>query len=328
LAGLEGSLEEAQAVIFNLASTIRTSTSANDERIQALLEDLDGQVAEALSRKDWFNKWGKHYLPSLKLAHLHQQCNNFKDPGVQHYAADFFSEIRDVADDIFLKLPPPKRSKASPSSVAPPQSMSMFYNCGGGCFDGKCLVSMADGSQKALELVAPGDCVLTPTGKTEIICVVKTFCSAGKTELVKLPGGLLATPWHPVRIAGNWCFPCNLTNATLCSCPAVYNLVLQGNHPSMLISGVECSVLGHGLEEPIVAHEFFGTKKILEDLQQMPGWESGFVELVPGNYVRDRTTGRVCGLTAEVIEQNPITFSCKMELYNAEGSSKTALIRA
>merc|ERR1712224_106500 len=195
--------------------------------------------------------------------------------------------------------------------------MRRFYNCGGGCFDGECAVAMADGSQKALNFVSKGDYVMTPTGNATVTCVVKTFCTGGKTELVELPEGLLATPWHPVRVAGERGFPCDLANATLRICPAVYNLVLQGNHPSMLISGVECSVLGHGLKDPVVAHEFFGTDSILEHLQQMPGWEAGLVELVPESYVRDPATGRVCGLTVEAVESNPVAFPCKVELQNA-----------
>merc|ERR1712072_381450 len=87
-------LEQAQKIITDIATSIRASDSANDERIQFLLQDLDGQVAESLSRSDWFNKWGKHYLRSLRLAHLHQQCNNFKDFGVQHYVSDLFNDIR------------------------------------------------------------------------------------------------------------------------------------------------------------------------------------------------------------------------------------------
>lgn len=308
--------EQAQRVISDIASAIRGSASAEDERITALLEDLDGQVSESLSRSDFFDKWGKHYLPSLRLAHLHQQCNNFKDPGVQHYAGDLFGEIRDAADEIFLEVPPPKPSRPARTGVSAPLNMGMFYNCGGGCFDGDCAVSMADGSQKALNQVSQGDHVMTPTGTSEVTCVVKTFCTGGKTELVELPGGLLATPYHPVHVAGAWRFPCELATATLHTCPAVYNLVLQGNHPSMLVCGVECSVLGHGLEDPVVAHEFFGTSAILEDLQKMPGWQSGLVELVPGNYVRDPTTGRVCGLGVEVVEHNAMAFSCRVELQN------------
>jgi frataxin-like iron-binding protein CyaY len=36
------------------------------------------QVSLALSRADWFQKWGRHYLPSLQRAHELQLCNNFK----------------------------------------------------------------------------------------------------------------------------------------------------------------------------------------------------------------------------------------------------------
>ena len=35
--------------------------------------------------QEYYVKWGRHYLPSLARAHLLQQCNNFKDPGVQGY---------------------------------------------------------------------------------------------------------------------------------------------------------------------------------------------------------------------------------------------------
>ena len=48
-----------------------------------LLKDLTGQITEATSRADWWKKWGRHFLPSLGRAHQLQQCNNFKDPGVQ-----------------------------------------------------------------------------------------------------------------------------------------------------------------------------------------------------------------------------------------------------
>jgi len=80
-----------------------------------LLKDVDGQISEAISKSEWFKKWGRHYLPSLAGAHLHQQCNNFKDPGVQHYGGPLFSDLRDTIDDIFVKLPPPTPSKTQPT---------------------------------------------------------------------------------------------------------------------------------------------------------------------------------------------------------------------
>ena len=53
--------------------------------LAALLEDVTGQITEALSKDEYYTKWGRHYLPSIAKAHLFQMCNNFKDPGVQFY---------------------------------------------------------------------------------------------------------------------------------------------------------------------------------------------------------------------------------------------------
>mmetsp|Transcript_84192 Transcript_84192/g.158472 ORF Transcript_84192/g.158472 Transcript_84192/m.158472 type:complete len:92 (-) Transcript_84192:54-329(-) len=89
-----------------------------------------GQCTEALSRRDWFSKWGVHYLPSIMFAHRLQQCNNFKDPGVQCYGGKLFQEIRDDADDVFNNLPAPKPSIRR--SHAAPVSMAAYNNCYGG----------------------------------------------------------------------------------------------------------------------------------------------------------------------------------------------------
>merc|ERR1719330_187022 len=83
-----------------------------------LMEDLTGQVSEALSRPDWYLRWGVHYLPSLMFAHLSQQCNNFKDAGVQFYGGRLFKQLREAADRIFIELPPP-----TPTAVPPTPSV-------------------------------------------------------------------------------------------------------------------------------------------------------------------------------------------------------------
>ena len=46
--------------------------------VGGIVADLRGQITMALSRADWFAKWGKHFLPSIARAHQLQQCNNFK----------------------------------------------------------------------------------------------------------------------------------------------------------------------------------------------------------------------------------------------------------
>merc|ERR1711874_435913 len=84
---------------------------AEDDYIKALIEDAAGQVTEAMSREVWYTKWGMHYLPSLCFAHQLQQCNNFKDPGVQQYGGDFWADLCEQADAIFVGLPPPQPGK-------------------------------------------------------------------------------------------------------------------------------------------------------------------------------------------------------------------------
>merc|ERR1719359_543228 len=58
---------------------MRDAGAEDLDAAQCYLEDLEGQVSEAISRQDWFARWGRHYLPSLQRAHELQQCNNFKD---------------------------------------------------------------------------------------------------------------------------------------------------------------------------------------------------------------------------------------------------------
>ena len=125
---------------------------------------------EATSRNDWWNRWGKHYLPSLIAAHTLQLCHNFKDPGVQSYGGSLFRSLRDAAEKNFLQLPPPVPSSSSSPAIAYPVgqsssvsslgrvrmasaqpviNMSSFYNAQGGCFVGDALVSLAPTSSSS-----------------------------------------------------------------------------------------------------------------------------------------------------------------------------------
>merc|ERR1712173_329103 len=99
-------------MVANLLEEILASgVASNVPRVKDLVQDIEGQVTEAFSKQDFYQKWGRHYLPSLARAHLFQQCNNFKDPGVQHYGGSAFEQVRDIADEIFTTLPAPKPSR-------------------------------------------------------------------------------------------------------------------------------------------------------------------------------------------------------------------------
>lgn len=108
-------LEEKQVLMKNLSEQLRVS-EVQGEYMQDLRADVEGQASEAISKQEYFQKWGRHYLPSLMFAHRSQVCNNFKDPGVQHYGGNLFKELQDMADATFNTLDPPKPSVRRSSS--------------------------------------------------------------------------------------------------------------------------------------------------------------------------------------------------------------------
>lgn len=302
---------------------LESATGIEDDHAKGIYEDIKGQVKEAIQKtpQDYYNKWGVHYLPSLARAHLLQQCNNFKDPGIQFYGGEIFHELRDKIEDIFVKLPPPTPSATygydyggygggGGGSSAPLASMSAYYNASGGCIAGDCIVSMADGSQKRIDQIVKGDKVVSSTEGagtvSEVVCAVKTHCFNGRESLVTLPGGLRLTPYHPVRQDSSWHFPLNLAVPHRDTrCDFVYNFVLSGENHAMVVNGLECITLGHGLEGDVVAHPYFGTQCVVDDLRKMRGFAQGCVELFPAScggktMVRDEKSGMVCGFVSGV----------------------------
>jgi hypothetical protein len=66
------------------------------------------------------------------------------------------------------------------------------------------------------------------------------------------------------------------------------------------VDGFECITLGHGFTEPVAAHPFFGTEKVIKDLERVSGWAEGrptFVNLVA---TRDAETGMINGWIDDV----------------------------
>jgi hypothetical protein len=321
--GRANRLKDATDLVRTLSKEIQASSVARDAIMKDLLKDLDGQVTEALSRTDWYDKWGKHFLPSLKGAHLNQQCNNFKDPGVQHYCGKLFKKIRDDVDATFLQLPPPKPSQVqavAPSSSSssssrsagsssggsaprPKVSMSYYNTSSNPCFAASSLMHMANGSRKVVSDVKRGDLVMSSKGNTaQIRCVVRTLTTNGRTQLVALPSGLLVTPYHPIRVKNEWSFPRDITEPQDCECDAVYSFLLEDSTSEhvVVINDVECVALAHGLSHSkVVEHAYFGSNLVITDLERMSGWSQGNVQLVEGCLVRDNISGLVVGLRQE-----------------------------
>jgi len=270
--------------------------------VAALVQDLDGQVREAVSKAEFFTRWGRHYLPSLGCAHALEECNNFKDAGVQFYGGALFRSIRDAAEDIFCKLPPPKPSAAYRGATShAPVSMAGYYNRSGGCFHGDSMVRLAHGTEAPISSLRKGTAVRLPSGgHTNVLCVVVTPCPSGHMDLVRVSSRLVLTPYHPVRVGASWVFPCDVAVTTRTRCAAVYNLVLDGGHV-VVVDGIECVTLGHGLEDnDVVRHPYFGTQRVIEDLERLYGWHEGLVTLAPQQLARDPTSSHVVGLQPEL----------------------------
>ena len=70
---------------------------------------------------------------------------------------------------------------------------------------------LADNTSKLVRDVKSGDVVASSNGDSATVkCVVKTVSRAGKAQLVKMGSGLLVTPYHPIRVNGQWTFPCDV----------------------------------------------------------------------------------------------------------------------
>ena len=286
--------------------------NTTDEKIKGFLVDTDTKLSSegqvSMSTKFW-GKWGEHYLRSYYRAQELQQSLNFKDAGLQIYGGDLFHAIQTEADTAFCTLPAPKPSAVPRAAAAggyygapaavynSPTTMVSFHNASGGCFAGNCKVKMADDSWVAIKDVLPGSSVWTPTGPAAVVAMLTCGSKARSQPMVQLDT-LCITPWHPILNPilknGKWIFPADLVPLQDRLIDTVYNLVLDSGH-IINVEGYQCVTLGHGFQEPVVKHEFFGTEAVINDLKKLPGWYIGlpvFKNLVT---MRDEATGLIVG---------------------------------
>jgi hypothetical protein len=262
-------------------------TSTN-EKIIAALKDIqstnesEGQIGMA---PKYAEKWGIHYTRAYLRAQTLQYTMNFKDPGLQIYSNAAFQRMQEIGDDLFVSLPPPTPSGYSSSygtyggygagaaSAATLTSMAVFHNASGGCFAPNSLVKMSDNSYKKIQDINPGDSVYTPIGASNVIALV-TCGSYKQYQPMSNINKLWITPYHPILFENEWKFPASIAFYCERLMPFVYNLVLESGH-IVEVNDFLCVTLGHGFEDHVVKHEYFGTNKVIEDLMNLPGWSIG-----------------------------------------------------
>ena len=287
-----GDLIESQTVAFTL-------TGQHKAQVTALHTDLTGRMAKALTGIERFNRWGKHYLRAIARAHQIETCTNYMDRSLAPYGGPDFLMLRAEGETIFVSLPPPVptlgtyaddpssciHSGYTPQRATSSGSVDMSNYCtgsGGGCFGPASTVIVArSGASCAVPVsaVRAGDSVRTSCGLARIRCVVQIRIE--KQPLVLLPGGLQITATHPVYIHGEWYRPGELHSAqpTSTLTDLVYNFVLDEPGSLLLVNGVACVTLGHGLQVDRVRHPFYGSRRVIAALERVDGWADGLVSV-------------------------------------------------
>lgn len=109
-----GNMDAANGIIHGLVERFAPAaagTKDNEAAHAALLllqSDVKGRLSKALSRKERFDRWGKHYVRALLRAHQLQLQTNFMDPGLKSYGGALFGQVRDAGGLIFAALPAPQ----------------------------------------------------------------------------------------------------------------------------------------------------------------------------------------------------------------------------
>lgn len=305
---------DAGQVVSRIESVIKMAlmNTSNKEKLSGMLKNLigdgenDGQIKMAATNQEYFKKWGEFYLDQLSRS-LNQQIKpNFKDEACM-FGGELFNDIVDRASDIFDTLPPPEPSlmqhynygygyglAPAPTRTA---TLAAYNNASGGCFDSRCVIHMADGSKKRLTDVVLGDQIASRDLDdnpviANVVCVLEIKVTGGIREFVDLPGGLYITSWHPIKWRGDWVFPANIKDPVIKSSRSIITLVLDKHHV-WIINGYQCIMLGHGFTEGVLAHPYYGTNAVIDDLKSHYGWSIGKVTVNDSDVIFVKENGLV-----------------------------------
>ena len=92
--------------------------------------------------------------------------------------------------------------------------------------------------------------------------------------------------------------PCSLVSApTEIYCDEIFNFALDQGH-TVLVNNIECVTLGHGFQDDVVRHSYYGTDRVIADLHQLDLEQdnSGIISITEGVLVRNKHSGLVEGL--------------------------------
>lgn len=306
LAAVDGAVEALRAIDTPFSKLLQNDLRADDD-------PSAGQVYRAV--QNW-EKWGMHYLPAVWFAHRRQERSNFKDLSQTHYGGSEVVALIEKGDEIFRNLPTPapsllqtvtaigagggavgKTCRGIGGTWGPTRaySMSTMHCQATSCFTWDTPVRMKSGEPCLISNLKKGDVLY---GGSMVRCVVVSMAK----ELVKI-GHIGVTPWHPLYMDGVWTFAAMLggkRDINQVPPTPVYNLVLWHRDDYIYLytdnnKWIATVTLGHSYTRPaVVSHPYFGSPRVIEDLERLPGFVEGRVTLT-GQWLRDPETGTVCG---------------------------------
>jgi hypothetical protein len=298
------------------------STAATDPTVAAILRDVvkkvdgEGQLRLAIQFSTTAD-WGIPYLRAYRDHMAAGICMNFKDPGLKTFETAEFLAFQAAGDTAFASIPAPAmQRKADPHADAAARtalySMNVsqaFNNQGGSCFEGSMPVRMADGAApKAVKDIRKGDRVYTMFGPATVLLAAEFNSYQPSQPMVQLTSQICVTAWHPCRnkfvvtdgsAVSSWDFPSNIVQFQARPLKTVYNLVLDRGH--IIESGdYQFVTLGHGFQEGILKHAWFGGQEVIRALEAQPGGDVGrpvYTNLVA---IKDESSGLIVGWEDQV----------------------------
>lgn len=79
--------------------------------------------------------------------------------------------------------------------------------------------------------------------------------------------GLTISLWHPIKVHNTfWAFPIHSAHSYMIDVnEPMYDIALYSGH-TVRADGLECCTLGHGIDDLVASHPYFGTDSVIEDI--------------------------------------------------------------
>jgi hypothetical protein len=87
-------------------------------------------------------------------------------------------------------------------------------------------------------------------------------------DLAVVDNKLHITSSHPVKMNNKWVLPSEITTHFEPNPSKELFCFVLTPRLSAMVDGVECVTWGHGLQEEIVRHPYYGTQNIVDDLMK------------------------------------------------------------